>query len=406
MRREMSERLRRASVRRRTWVAASLAAVAVLAAAGLLLVERETTTAGSPPAGVTPEQLTAGTGRVGHFEYVVVNGALDVYDIDRENRLVQRLEVPQIGSPHGVVADPGSARLYVSYGGQGGRGDGPAWVLSYDLLRDRVLWSRRYEPGIDSIAVTRDGETLYVPAGEDSDSGRWALVDTGSGDVRGAVEAGAGAHNTVVSLDGRYAFLAGTKARYLTVVDVATNRVVRRIGPLVSGGRPFTVNGSNTLAFTTSRGLLGFQVSSILTGAVLYTVPVPGYTYDPAAFGDRSPCHGISMSPDERELYLIDTPNGAVHVFDISGVPASRPRYEATISLAHPPPNDGWLQHSRDGRYVYVGRAGDVIDTTTRTIVAHLPPLAETADFLEIDWRDGRPVATTSRYGLGYRLSG
>jgi len=83
-------------------------------------------------------------------------------------------------------------------------------------------------------------------------------------------------------------------------------------------------------------------------------------------------------------------------------VPKARPQYVASIRLEHPPPNDGWLQHSRDGRYVYVGRAGDVIDTRTRTIVAYLPPMRETADFLEIDWRRGRPVASTSRYGIGY----
>jgi hypothetical protein len=74
-------------------------------------------------------------------------------------------------------------------------------------------------------------------------------------------------------------------------------------------------------------------------------------------------------------------------VFDVSRLPRSRPRDVANIKLAHPPPFDGWLQHSRDGRYVYVGRAGDVIDTKTRGIVAYLPPLQRTADFLEIDWR-------------------
>jgi hypothetical protein len=51
---------------------------------------------------------------------------------------------------------------------------------------------------------------------------------------------------------------------------------------------------------------------------------------------------------------------------------------------------------------VYVGRAGDVIDTRTRKIVSYLPPLQATATFLEIDWRRGRPVATTNRYGVGY----
>jgi DNA-binding beta-propeller fold protein YncE len=318
---------------------------------------------------------------------------------------VQRIDLPEIRSPHGVVAHPESARLYISYGGQGDPGETGS-VLAYDLLRERVLWNRHYAAGIDSIAITKAGDTLYVPAGEASNSGAWALVDTQTGDVRGAVQAGAGAHNTLVSLDGKQLFLAGTRWPYLTVVDTATNTNIRKIGPLVSGGRPFTINGSNTLSFTTARGLLGFQVGSILSGHVLYTVTVPGYTYDPQAFSNRSPCHGISMSPDERELYLIDTPNGYLHVFDISDLPSSRPRYVTSIRMTHPPPNDGWLQHSRDGRFVYVGRAGDVIDTRTREIVAYLPPLAETADFVEIDWSGGRPVATTSRYGLGYRTSG
>ena len=80
-----------------------------------------------------------------------------------------------------------------------------------------------------------------------------------------------------------------------------------------------------------------------------------------------------------------------MHVFDISHQPLSRPRYVTSIRIAHPPPNHGRLQHSRDGRFVYVGRAGDVIDTRTREIVAYLPPLAETAEFVEIDWSGGRP---------------
>jgi DNA-binding beta-propeller fold protein YncE len=174
------------------------------------------------------------------------------------------------------------------------------------------------------------------------------------------------------------------------------------VGPLNDPGvRPFTINGSQTLAFTTARSFLGFQVSSLATGKVLYTVPVPGFSFNPKTFG-RTPNHGISLSPDERELYLIDTPNGYVHVFDVSGLPGAPPRLVANIKLEHAPPNDGWLQHTRNGRYVYVGRSGDVIDTRTRKIVDYLPPLQDTADFLEIDWKDGRPVATTSRYGVGY----
>ena len=61
----------------------------------------------------------------------------------------------------------------------------------------------------------------------------------------------------------------------------------------------------------------------------------------------------------------------------------------------------GWLQHSRDGRFVYVGDGGDVIDTTIRRVVATLPSLRETRKMLEIDWKDGVPVAATPREGIG-----
>jgi sugar lactone lactonase YvrE len=133
---------------------------------------------------------------------------------------------------------------------------------------------------------------------------------------------------------------------------------------------------------------------------VHYSVSPPGFRFDPA-FG--IPDHGISLSPDGRQLYLVDTPNGYLHVFDVGGLPRSAPRDIADIKLAHPTAGgDSWLQHSRDGRYVYVGRSGDVIDTESRKIVAYLPPLQTTTEFIEIDWRRGRPVAATSRYGVGY----
>jgi DNA-binding beta-propeller fold protein YncE len=351
---------------------------------------------GRPPA-VSTEHLSA----TKHFEYVVSDGALYVYSIDRANRLVQTIPLPQIGSSiHGVVASPSSGTLYISYGEQQPPGGS---LLAYDLRRNRVLWQRTYRFGIDSMAMSRNGRWIYMPAGEGSGSGAWRIIAASNGRPTGrAISGGAGAHNTILGPDGRYLYLGGVDTPYLEVASTATNKVVQKLGPLNGPGvRPFTINGSQTLAFTTARSFLGFQVSSITTGKVLYTVPVPGFSFDPNTFG-RTPDHGISLSPDESQLYLIDTPNGYVHVFDVSGLPTSAPRLIASIKLHHAPPNDGWLQHSRNGRYVYVGRSGDVIDTRTRTIVDYLPPLEGTATFLEIDWRHGRPVATTNRYGVGY----
>ena len=65
---------------------------------------------------------------------------------------------------------------------------------------------------------------------------------------------------------------------------------------------------------------------------------------------------------------------------------------------------DGWISHSRDGRYVYVGDAGDIIDTATRAVVMHLPTLANTRKFIEIYFSaSGGPIfSPTSRSGVGY----
>jgi hypothetical protein len=57
---------------------------------------------------------------------------------------------------------------------------------------------------------------------------------------------------------------------------------------------------------------------------------------------------------------------------------------------------EGWLQRSLDGRFVYVG---DVIDTSTRQSVANLQPLYDSRVFLEVDWSNGVPVATSTRSG-------
>ena len=57
---------------------------------------------------------------------------------------------------------------------------------------------------------------------------------------------------------------------------------------------------------------------------------------------------------------------------------------------------------SRTGRYVDVGLSGDAIETRSRKIVAYLAPLHGSTEFIEIDWRHGRPVDATSRYGVGY----
>jgi DNA-binding beta-propeller fold protein YncE len=353
-----------------------------------------------------------------HYEYVFPDGAMYVYDIDDHQRLVQTVQLPGITGIRGVVASPRTHILYISHGGDGGGSGNNGSLLAYDLVSQRVLWDHAYSRGVDSMAISPDGRRIYLPDGELSTDGIWSVVDAGTGDVIGEIPAGLGPHNTVMSLDGKRVYLGGRNYAYLDVASTDTNRVIRRVGPLKSGVRPFTVNGRGTIAYTTATGFLGFQVSSITTGRVLYTVTFGSrFRWNPATFPASAPSHGISLSPDERRLWVIDGPNSYVHVFDVTGVPRRPPRLIANIRLAHPLTGlesscsydcqrDGWLQHSRSGCFLYVGDSGDVYSALTLRPVAFLAPLRDTRKMLEIDWRNGLPVATSSRTGLGYVTHG
>lgn len=369
------------------------------------------------PSGVLPSAATSLNKRgassvVHHYEYVFPDGSMYVYDIDAGQRLVGHVELPMAKGIRGVVASPRTHTLYISYGGDGGS-NGNGSMLAYDLLTNRVMWHRSYSTGIDSMAVSPDGSRIYMPTGELSSGGEWLVLDGHDGHVIASIQGGTGPHNTVMSLDGRHVYLGGRNHDYLEVAETGTNRVVRNIGPLRSGVRPFTINGRETLAYTTATGFLGFQVSSIATGQVLFTQTFPGFTWDRSSFAPSAPSHGISLSPNERQVWVIDAPNSYVHAFDVSHVPSEGPRLLANVALPHPMTGqespcaydcarDGWIQHSRSGRFVYVGDSGDVIDTRTFRPVAYLPALRQTRKMLEIDWRGGRPIATTSRQGIGY----
>ncbi|MGB9405461.1 MAG: IPT/TIG domain-containing protein [Candidatus Acidiferrales bacterium] len=353
----------------------------------------------------------------GHYEYVMDDQNLYVYSLDNPFQLVQHVSLPQATAVRGAAAAPTTSILYISYGGDGGT-YGTGSLLAFNLLTNTVAWTQSYTFGIDSFSITPDGNTIYMPDGASSGDGIWYVIDAATGEVEGSINTGMdGPHNTIVSLDGAYVFMGPIASSYLVEGVTSTNRVALNIGPLNQGVRPFTINGLHTFAFTTSNTASGieFQVSDTETGNVLYTVPVPGFSV-PASFTFDTPVHGISLSPDETEIYLIDTANAYVHVFDVSGLPLSAPVSVANIPLTtnfsgfESPcfatdlcPREGWLQHSRDGHYVFVGDSGDVIDTTTRQVVNTIPQLLNTRrGSIEIDWQNGVPTSTTTHYGLGY----
>ncbi len=361
-------------------------------------------------AGAAAKTVVTGPAPIQHYLYVFPDQSIYVYDMDNGFQLIQQYSLPTTNGGRGMMADPQGGYLYLSYGGDGGiHGNGS--VLKYNLINNLTVWTQNYSWGIDSGALTWDGSTIYMPDGEAAYDGTWHILNASDGSARGSIFTAVGnaAHNTIVGYTGQHVYLGGLNNSNFFIANTSTNTIAATIPNMAGGIRPFTINGTESLLFTTHTGLLGFQVSNLSTDQIMYTVQVQGFT---APAGSTS-AHGITISPDEKELYLIDTPNSYVHVFDISGLPASPPVQVANIPLSpvlggtespclYDCGKEGWMLHVADGRYVIVGDSGDVIDTTTRTIAYYLPTVNNTRKFLEIDWQSDHPIFTTTRQGMGY----
>ena len=173
-------------------------------------------------------------------------------------------------------------------------------------------------------------------------------------------------------------------------LDLRTGRL-RRGGLVPWPSSILTVTDrSHDAMFVTQRGLLGFRVIDLRNGLTRFVMHFKGFTWN-LHFGPNPPSHGLSLAPDRPELWVLDSPNSTLHVFDVSALPDQPPRRVTDVRLSKTMNGIGSLVRSADGRFLYVGDDGDVVDTRTRTTVATPEALQKSRAALEVDWVDGRP---------------
>lgn len=315
-----------------------------------------------------------------------------VFDIDDGHKFLRRIPLagldPKTKKPvnvKGIAASAATKRVYVTT---------TQTMTCLDLVTESILWEKPYEGGCDRMAIAPDGKTIYVPSFEKA---HWNVVDALSGDVIARITPNSGAHNTVYGLDGSHVYLAGLRSPLLTIADTSTHTASRTVGPFAHSIRPFTVNGSQTLAFVTINELLGFEIGDITTGKKLYRVEVPGFERG-AVKRHGCPSHGIGLTPDEKEVWVVDAHNEHVHVFDATRMP---PVLKQSIKLRDEP---GWITFTIKGDLAYPS-TGDVINTATKRIVAHLTDEHGTAvqseKMLEIDVQGREPKRNGDQFGVG-----
>jgi DNA-binding beta-propeller fold protein YncE len=348
---------------------------------------------------MSPDPMRAGADQ--HLLYVASPGVRNyvehggvgilVFDVDNGYKFVRRIQtwsVPDGEKPEnvkGIAASATTGRVYVTSLNR---------MIAIDSVSGKKIWDKTYDGGCDRMAISPDGKILYVPQLEGT---AWHVVNAMTGDVIATIEAEPGSHNTIYSADGQRVYLASLRSPVLAVADARTQKIESKVGPFDNMIRPFTVNGDNTLVFVNINSLLGFEVGDLRTGKKLYRVEVDGYSQGPVK-RHGCPSHGIALTPDEKELWLADCANNAIHVFDATVMP---PKQVTSIKVRD---CIGWVSFSIDGRFGY-SSTGEIIDVKTKKIVATLQDETgrpvQSEKLFELVIENGKVIRAGNQFGVG-----
>lgn len=315
-----------------------------------------------------------------------------VYDIDAGHKLLRRIESPfddingRVENVKGICANARTRKLYVT---------ALSRIACIDLMTGKTVWVRKLEGGCDRMAITPDGKAIYVPSLEKE---HWHVIDGETGEVIRKLVTNQGSHNTVCPPDGSRVYLAGLKSPWLIVADPRTHAIEKKVGPFSHSIRPFTISSARQLAVVNVNRLLGFEIGDLRTGKMLYRIEVPGFKTGKVK-RHGCPSHGVGLTPDEKEVWVVDAFNQSLHVFDFTVLP---PKYVQTIPLKVDQP--GWITFTIDGTLAYPS-TGEIIDTKTRRIVAHLKDEkgdpVQSEKVVEVHWQGGVPVRVGDQFGVG-----
>jgi DNA-binding beta-propeller fold protein YncE len=324
--------------------------------------------------------------------YVELGGiGLLVFDRDEGYRFVKRIPTwpvlsgEQPENVKGIAASARDGRVYITTIKR---------IAAFDIVTEKKVWECMPEGGCDRMAISPDGRLLYVPSFEGPN---WNVLDAATGKTVARLDPNSRAHNTLYGLDGRAVYLAGLGSPLLSIADPQSHKIVRAVGPFSHSIRPFTVNGKQTLAYVNVNELLGFEIGDIASGKKLHRVEVQGFQKGPIK-RHGCPSHGIGLTPDESEVWVVDAANQRVHVFDNSVMP---PRQGPSIALREQP---GWITFTLDGRHALVS-TGEIVDVKTKAIVTALADETGAAvhseKVVEVIWKDGRPLRNGDQFGVG-----
>ncbi|HTH50662.1 MAG TPA: beta-propeller fold lactonase family protein [Pyrinomonadaceae bacterium] len=302
--------------------------------------------------------LTASCSRYGSGPWVYVtnekSGTVSVIDSSTD-RVVDRIQVSR--RPRGIRISPDGKYAYVAsstpFQGKEETGDNRIDVI--DTASGKVV--RKIDVGDDpeQLAISPDGSRMYV---SNEESGTCTVVDIDSGEIIATLITGIEPEGVTISPDGGLWV-------YVTAVTSSTVSIIETTGPtvvatLIVGQRPrdtaFSPDG--TQAYVTAEVGQNVTVIDVATQKIVGTIPL----------ANDSRAVGSTVSNDGTKLYVANGRGNSVSVIDIA---------QGKVVTNIPVGERNWgigLVRKSGKLYTANGLSGDVsvVDTSTNKEITRI----------------------------------
>lgn len=256
-----------------------------------------------------PGQLAATPN--GAFVYVAdsLNNHVSVIAVST-NTVVATVAVAQ---PQRIAFTPNGAFAYVTSTGLNRKNVAELYVI--DTARNKVVATIPLDQGIDGVAVTPDGASVWVASAETNSV---YVVDTATNTLAATIFIGDDLRGLAITPDGAFVYVTSAASATVSVISTATHTVVATIPGLIAFDIAITPNGAfayvpllfndvavistatNTVAATVTTGGSPAFVAITPNGAFAYVADFGGQfvrVIDTATNTDTdNPIVGISLS--------------------------------------------------------------------------------------------------------------
>ena len=226
-----------------------------------------------------------------HMAYVATTDESTVTPIDTTTNMAGTpISVPG-SDTFGVAITPDGKTLYVSAGEAG------SFVTPVDLATNtagsQITVSSHAASGPGAIAITPDGKTAYVV---NEDRSTVTPIDTATNVAGAEIAVGAAPTGIAITPDGKTAYVTSGGSHSVTPIDLATNAAGTPV-PVGSDTASIAIapDGKTAYVTTTGTSLVPIDIAANTAGSA---IPIGGFVSN-----DR---FGIAISPDGRTAYVND----------------------------------------------------------------------------------------------------